>query len=112
MGSGKRQRMKRAGFFLSSSQEVSKIKTRRWPESDMRTGRGRTGMTDEELNRRVDAAVKIAQMKNFAMGVPNIVYDSQTQKICELRENGELVPVAERALKGRYRERVDLHHRE
>ena len=64
-------------------------------------------MTDEELNRRVDAAVKIAQMKNFAMGVPNIVYDSQPQTICELRENGELVPVAERALKGSYRERAE-----
>ena len=53
-------------------------------------------ITDDMVVRRVRAAVKIA------LGVPSIVYDRKTQKIYELRADGERVPVAERALKGRY----------
>ena len=52
-------------------------------------------ITDDMVVRRVRAAVKIALEKNKAMGVPSIVY-------YELRADGERVPVAERALKGRY----------
>ncbi len=59
-------------------------------------------ITDDMVVQRVRAAVKIALEKNKAMGVPSIVYDRKTQKIYELRADGTRVPVAERALKGRY----------
>ena len=63
-------------------------------------------ITDDMVVKRVNAAVKIALEKNKAMDIPSIVYDRKTQKIYELRSDGERVPIADRAWKGRYSERT------
>lgn len=64
-------------------------------------------ITDTMVVKRVNAAVKIALEKNKAMDIPSIVYDRKTQKIYEIRSNGERVVVADRVLKGRYSERAE-----
>lgn len=63
-------------------------------------------ISDENVMKRAEAAVKIELEKKSALDIPIAVYDRKTQKIYYEKSDGTRVPVAERRRKGRYSERI------
>lgn len=63
-------------------------------------------ISDAQVVKRANAAVKIELEKKKAMEVPIAVYDRKTQRIYQQDSDGTRTIVAERIRKGRYSERV------
>ena len=63
-------------------------------------------ISDDQVVKRANAAVKIELEKKKVMEVPIAVYDRKTQKIYQQNGDGTRTIVAERIRKGRYSERV------
>lgn len=63
-------------------------------------------ISDEQVVKRANAAVKIELEKKKAMEVPIAAYDRKTQTIYQQNSDGTRTVVAERIRKGRYSERV------
>lgn len=62
-------------------------------------------ITDENVVKRANAAVKIEIEKKRALDIPIVVFDRKTQEICEVNSNGERKVIGTRLRKGRYSER-------
>ena len=63
-------------------------------------------LSDADVVKRANAAVKIELEKNKAMDVPIALYDRKTQKIYQQKSDGTKIVVADRIRKGRYSERI------
>jgi hypothetical protein len=63
-------------------------------------------ISDEQVVKRANAAVKIELEKKKAMDIPATVYDRKTQRIYELNSDGSKVEVGQRIREGRYSERI------
>ncbi len=63
-------------------------------------------ISDENVIKRANAAVKIELEKNKALGVPAVVYDRESQIIYRENEDGTRVEVGKRMRRERYSERV------
>lgn len=63
-------------------------------------------LSDSDVVKRANAAVRIELEKNRAMDVPIALYDRNTQKIYQLNSDGTKIVVADRIRKGRYSERI------
>lgn len=63
-------------------------------------------ISDAQVVKRANAAVKIELEKKKAMDVPITLYDRKTQTIYQQNSDGTRTVVAERIRKGRYSERV------
>ena len=63
-------------------------------------------ISDEQVMKRADAAVKIELDKKRALDLPFVVYDSKTQRIYQQNSDGTRVEVGKRIKEGRYSERV------
>ena len=63
-------------------------------------------MNDTKVVKMANSAVKLAIEKKQVIGVPVVVYDRQTGKICHLQKDGTKVVVSERKNRGRYSERI------
>lgn len=63
-------------------------------------------ISDEQVVKRVNCAVKIALEKKRAMDVPIFTYDRVTQSICVVGNDGSKTQVCRRHNHGRYSERV------
>lgn len=61
---------------------------------------------DEEVVKRVIAAVKIELEKKKAMELPAVIYDPKTKVIYHEYSNGTRVKVGKPMRKGRYSERI------
>ena len=61
-------------------------------------------ISDEQVVKRANAAVKIELDKKKAMNIPIAVYDRETKKIYEINSDGSKVEVGDR--KSACRERV------
>ena len=63
-------------------------------------------ISDEQVVKRANCAVKIALEKKRAMDVPIFTYDRATQSICMVGNDGSKTQVCRRYNHGRYSERV------
>jgi hypothetical protein len=63
-------------------------------------------ISDAQVVKRANAAVKIELDKKKALDIPVAVFDRKTQKIYQKNSDGSKIEVAERIRKGRYSERV------
>lgn len=63
-------------------------------------------ISDEQVVKRANAAVKIELDKKKALDIPVAVFDRKTQKIYQKYSDGTKIEVGERIRKGRYSERV------
>lgn len=63
-------------------------------------------ITDEQVVKRANAAVRLDLEKKKAMDLPITVFDRKTQKIYQKNSDGTMIEVAERIRKGRYSERA------
>lgn len=63
-------------------------------------------ISDEQVVKRANAAVKIELEKKKAMDVPIAVYDRKTQTIYEEDSNGSRKEVGKRLRRGRYSEQI------
>lgn len=63
-------------------------------------------ISDEQVVKRANAAVKIELDKKKALDIPVAVFDRKTQKIYKKNSDGSTIEVGERIRKGRYSERV------
>lgn len=63
-------------------------------------------ISDAQVVKRANAAVKIELEKKKAMDIPVAVYDRKTQTIYQKNSDGTRIVVAERIRKGRYSERI------
>lgn len=63
-------------------------------------------ISDEQVVKRANAAVRIELEKKKAMDVPVAVYDRKTQTIYQLNSDGSKTEMGKRIRKGRYSERV------
>lgn len=63
-------------------------------------------ISDEQVVKRANAAVKIELEKKKAMDVPIAVYDRKTQTIYEEDSDGSRKEVGKRLRRGRYSERI------
>ncbi len=63
-------------------------------------------ISDEQVVKRANAAVKIELEKKKAMDIPITIYDRKTQKIYQVNSDGTKIEVGKRIRKGRYSERV------
>lgn len=63
-------------------------------------------ISDSQVVKRVNAAVRIELEKKKAMDVPVAVYDRKTKIVYQERSDGTKVPVGERIREGRYSERA------
>lgn len=64
-------------------------------------------ISDAQVVKRANAAVKIELEKKKAMGVPIAVYDRETQTVYQQNSDGTISSVMKRIRKGRYSERVE-----
>ena len=62
-------------------------------------------ITDEQVVKRAKAAVRLAIEKKKVMGVPVVAYDSKTNKIYQVNDDGSRTVLGEGSGKGRYSER-------
>lgn len=62
-------------------------------------------ISDEQVVKRAQAAVRIELEKNKAMDIPVAIYDRKTQKIYQVNSDGTKIEIGERIRKGRYSER-------
>ena len=63
-------------------------------------------ISDEQVVKRANCAVKIVLEKKRAMDVPIFTYDRETQSICVIGSDGSKTQVCGRYNHGRYSERV------
>ncbi len=63
-------------------------------------------ISDKEVVKRANAAVKIELEKKKAMNIPVAVYDRKTQTIYQVSSDGTKTEVGKRIGKGRYSERI------
>lgn len=63
-------------------------------------------ISDEQVVKRVNAAVKIELEKKKAMDIPAAVYDRKTQKIYQINSDGSKAELGQRIRKGRYSEQI------
>ena len=63
-------------------------------------------ISDEQVVKRANAAVKIELDKKKALDIPVAIFDRKTQKIYQKNSDGSKIEVGERIRKGRYSERV------
>ena len=63
-------------------------------------------ISDEQVVKRANVAVKIELEKKKAMDVPIAVYDRKTQTVYEENSDGSRKEVGKRLRRGRYSERV------
>lgn len=63
-------------------------------------------ISDDQVVKRANAAVKIELEKKKAMDIPVAVYDRKTQTIYQQNSDGTRTVVAKRIRKGRYSERA------
>jgi ribosomal protein S8 len=63
-------------------------------------------ISDEEVIKRANAAVKIELEKKKAMDIPVAIYDRKTQIIYQVNSDGSKTEVGKRIRKGRYSERT------
>jgi hypothetical protein len=63
-------------------------------------------ISDAQVVKRANAAVKIELDKKKALDIPIAVFDRKTQKIYQKNSDGSQIEVGERIRKGRYSERV------
>ncbi len=61
-------------------------------------------ITDDDVVKRANAAVRIELEKNKALGVPAVVFDRKTQVIYHVNSDGSRVVVGQRIRKERYGE--------
>jgi hypothetical protein len=64
-------------------------------------------ISDAQVVKRANAAIRIELDKKKALDIPAVVYDRETQKIYKVFSDGSKVEVSERLRKGRYSERVE-----
>lgn len=62
-------------------------------------------ITDENVVKRANAAVRIEIEKKRALDIPIVVFDRKTQEIYEVNGNGERRVIGKRLREGRYSER-------
>ncbi|MBQ4524337.1 MAG: hypothetical protein IJA10_15565 [Lachnospiraceae bacterium] len=63
-------------------------------------------ITDSQVVKRANAAVKIEIEKQKAMDNPIVIYDGETQTIYQEYSDGSRVVVGKKMREGRYSERV------
>lgn len=63
-------------------------------------------ISDEQVVKRANAAVRIELEKKKAMDIPVVVFDRKTQTIYQVNSDGSRVAVGNRIRRGRYSERV------
>ena len=63
-------------------------------------------ISDAQVVKRANAAVKIELDKKKALDIAVAVFDRKTQKIYKKNSDGTTIEVGERIRKGRYSERV------
>ncbi len=63
-------------------------------------------ISDEQVVKRANCAVKIVLEKKRALDVPVVAYDRETQSICIIAEDGSKTPICGRYNHGRYSERA------
>lgn len=63
-------------------------------------------ISDEQVVKRANAAVKIELDKKKALDIPVAIFDRKTQKVYQKNSDGSTIEVGERIRKGRYSERV------
>lgn len=63
-------------------------------------------ISDEQVVKRVNTAVRLELEKKKAMDIPVVIYDRKTQKIFQENSDGSRVEISERLRRGRYSERV------
>lgn len=63
-------------------------------------------ITDEQVVKRANIAVKLEIEKKKAMDIPIALYDSETQSIYQENSDGTREVVAKRLREGRYSERI------
>ncbi|MGN0205561.1 MAG: hypothetical protein ACI4BB_13510 [Coprococcus sp.] len=63
-------------------------------------------ISDEQVVKRANAAVRIELEKKKAMDIPVAVFDRKTQTIYQVNSDGSRVAVGNRIRRGRYSERV------
>ncbi len=63
-------------------------------------------ISDAQVVKRANTAVKIELEKKKAMDIPIAAYDRKTQTIYQQNSDGTRMVVAERIRKGRYSERL------
>ncbi|MBE6638038.1 MAG: hypothetical protein E7616_01070 [Ruminococcaceae bacterium] len=61
-------------------------------------------ITDAEVVKRAEIAVKLAIEHKKAMNTPIVVYDRETRKVCHLRADGSKTEVENRIKRGRFSE--------
>ncbi len=61
-------------------------------------------ITDDDVVKRANAAVRIELEKNKALGVPAVVFDRKTQAIYHVNSDGSRVVIGQRIRKERYGE--------
>lgn len=66
---------------------------------------GHEYITDEQVVKRAKAAVRLAIAKKKALGTPIVAYDSQTNEIYQVNEDGSRTVLGKGCGKGRYSER-------
>lgn len=66
---------------------------------------GNEYITDAQVVKRARAAVKIAIEKKKALGSPIVVYDSKTNKIYRVNDDGSRTVLSDGIGSGRYSER-------
>lgn len=62
-------------------------------------------ISDSQVVKRANAAVRLELEKKVAMDLPVTVFDRKTQKIYQKNSDGTMIEVAGRMRKGRYSER-------
>lgn len=62
-------------------------------------------ITDDQVVKRAKAAVRLAIEKKKIMGTPIVAYDSKTNEIYQINDDGSRTVLGEGSGKGRYSER-------
>jgi hypothetical protein len=63
-------------------------------------------ITDEQVVKRANAAVRLEIEKLKALDAPVIVYDREKQAVLQYNNDGSVIEVGKRLRKGHYSERV------
>lgn len=63
-------------------------------------------ISDEQVVKRANAAIKIELEKKKVMGMPIAVYDRKTKTVYQVNSDGSRTELATRIRKGRYSERI------
>lgn len=64
-------------------------------------------ITDQQVVKRVQAAIRIELEKKKALDRPAVVYDRQTKKIYHMNSDGSRTEIDNRLSEGRYSEQIE-----